>query len=424
MFTLERRQLCSRILVVMAQRGADAQVSVRIWLTLLDSSASWRQNDDSRNGAIVGDADGFVAGVLPCFWSVATDKVVGSDNVSFSCCCLPCGVCLTIRAGFMITVVLVDVAILIDDVVAAVSVAVLVAVASRSGIVITFLNIQTWNSLSSLKCADSKQLVSRAFTIQGELRMNRNITAGSTIVALGGLDMYFLEMQENTKALLLGDLNDTTGPGTGILIVTGGGWIGALNVQGGITVSIIVMVSGNIYVHRSTSLNQLPISNTRDGTSPQIGCAILTSGKGIGKSLYTDSNVIVEDAMSISSQTELVLIGTKAMVVQGVFDSTMHVSDGISTTSIVFQGTDEAISGSTGSFQTLGGLSLRKSIFIGGNNTAGNLTCLGNVDSAVQITKGITSRCRIEFDRTSLKIWSMCYEQHPLTQHQQPMVLW
>ncbi|RKO94535.1 hypothetical protein BDK51DRAFT_39966 [Blyttiomyces helicus] len=277
------------------------------------------------------------------------------------------------------------------------------------GLLIDYENTLTANSEFPVNFANTTVSVSintGAVTILGGLGINGNITVGSTIVALGGLDMgtgtlivtggayigksllvgFFLYesgTQNNTNFFQVSNTTDA-----------GEGGVGALNVQGGITVSKSVMVSGNISVNRFTSLSQLSISNTTDATSPQNGCAIFTGGIGIGKSLYAGSNVIVE-AMVVQSGGSIggsLYVG-ESLTVSGssIFDSTMLVSGGISTTTIVCRWTDDVISGSTGSFQTIGGLSVRKSIFIGGNMTVtGNSNCLGNGNSAVPIAGGIS----------------------------------
>jgi hypothetical protein len=157
-----------------------------------------------------------------------------------------------------------------------------------------------------------------------------------------------------TRSLHLAGLNDTTGSGTGTLVVSGGGsfskglhvgsvltcngmqvnkkivnitdateagqgldGMGALTVAGGCVIGKNVAINGNIYCGGSVSTTVLSVTGTTDATSPTNASLVVAGGFGVRKSIHVGTNALIAGSLTVLSLAESTSATTGSIVANG-----------------------------------------------------------------------------------------------------------
>jgi hypothetical protein len=119
------------------------------------------------------------------------------------------------------------------------------------------------------------------------------------------------------------------------------------------------------------SVSGLAVTATTASTSPTTGALIVSSGVGIGGSLYVGgtgssiSGVRISSAAIFSGDTTFALINTNATTVNA-FGSATTMSIGAATGKATFNSTDNSTTVNTGSLIVSGGAGIAKSLSVGG----------------------------------------------------------
>jgi hypothetical protein len=247
---------------------------------------------------------------------------------------------------------------------------------------------------------------SGALVVNGGVGIGKNLNVGGNLIVVGTADIFddttidasldvtgdaYIQLQLEVDSyvdvgdyLIVRSTEDSSGIGTGALVVEGGVGIkkslsiGSSVSIGSSTDSIskdtgALVVEGGVGVEKSLSVgSSVFIGSSTDSISKDTGALVVEGGVGIKKSLSIGSSV------SIGSSTDSSGIGTGALVVEGGVGIKKSLSVG---SSVFISGTYSSVDKDSGALVVEGGVGIEENLNVGNDfYLSGDAEIIGTVD--------------------------------------------